>query len=58
MNAVGKAYRLKSGYSIRKMSCYDGYDIRYFWTIWSPEGNHYINCGSYEEAYELASNLR
>lgn len=54
MNCIGKRYVLKNGYSIRKAECYDGYQMRYFWTVWTPDGNHYMNCGSYNEAYELA----
>ena len=57
MNRVGKTYVLKNGYSICKCECYDGYNMQYFWTIWRPDSSHYMNCGSYDEAYELASHL-
>ncbi len=53
----GKLYTLKNGYSISKAKCYDGYNIQRFWSIWSPDGSLYRSCVSYEEAYELASNL-
>ena len=58
MNRISKMYRLKNGYGIVKCECYDGYNMQYFWTIWNPEGRHYMNCGSYEEAYEIAKNLK
>lgn len=57
MNRISKLYTLKNGYSIAKCECYDGYNMQYFWVIWTPSGKHYMNCGSYEEAHELASNL-
>ena len=55
---VGKLYRLKNGYSISKGECYDGYNMQYFWCVWKPDGNLYLSCGSYDEAYELASHLK
>lgn len=57
MFAASKMYRLKNGYGIQKRECYDGFQTRYRWTIWSPNGSVYMNCGSYDEAYEIASHL-
>lgn len=54
---VGKLYALKNGYKISKAKCYDGYIMQYFWSIWSPDGSLYMSCGSFEEAYEVASHL-
>lgn len=52
-----KEYRLKNGYTIRKEELYDGYNMRTFWRIYTPDGNPYMGCVSYKEAYELASHL-
>ena len=52
-----KVYRLKNGYTISKDEVYDGYNMRSFWRIYKPDGNFYMSCGSYKEAYEIASNL-
>ena len=52
-----KVYRLKNGYSITKEEIYDGYQTRSYWRIYKPDGNPYLGCGSYQEAYELASHL-
>ena len=52
-----KTYTLKNGYSLCKGECYDGYQTRTFWQIWTPDGHLYMNCGSYKEAYEIASHL-
>lgn len=57
MNQIGKMYKLKNGYKICKTSWYDGCNMRYYWSVWSPNGEIYMNCGSYAEAMELASNL-
>lgn len=53
-----KVYRLKNGYSISKGEIYDGYRMNIRWWIYKPNGEIYMSCGSYKEAYELASNLR
>ena len=52
-----KEYRLKNGYKLLKAECYDGYNTQTYWQIYKPNGEHYMNCGSYREAYELASHL-
>lgn len=57
MNRVGRLYKLKNGYGVSKCECYDGYNMQYFWAIFTPSGEHYKNCKSYEEAYLLASKL-
>ena len=54
---MDKTYRLKNGYSIKKGNFYDGYNMNVRWWIYEPNGNVYISCGSYKEAYEIASNL-
>lgn len=54
---VGKLYQLRNGYKISKTKCYDGYNMRYLWSIWSPDGSLYMSCVSYDEAYEIASHL-
>lgn len=54
---MNKLYRLKNGYSIRKCEYYNGYDMRYLWSIFEPGGKLYMSCVSYKEAYELASHL-
>lgn len=48
---------LENGYTIRKCKCYDDFNIRYLWNIFSPDGRLYLSCCSYSEAYELASHL-
>ena len=55
---AGKNYRLKNGYSICKTQFYDCYNVQYRWAIWTPKGELYMSCGSYNEAYELASSLK
>jgi hypothetical protein len=55
---MNKVYRLKNGYSISKNEFYDGYNMNVRWCIWSPNGKLYMSCGSYSEAYELASHLK
>lgn len=57
LERCGKLYTLKNGYSICKAKCYDGYNMQYLWSIWRPDGQLYMSCVSYEEAYELASHL-
>ena len=52
-----KVYRLRNGYSISKGEFYDGYNTNTRWCIYYPNGNFYMSCVSYKEAYELASNL-
>ena len=52
-----KVYRLRNGYSISKGEFYDGYNMNTRWCIYSPSGNLYMSCGSYKEAYSLASKL-
>jgi hypothetical protein len=54
---MDKTYKLKNGYSIKKGNVYDGYNMNVRWCIYEPSGNLYMSCGSYKEAYELASNL-
>lgn len=57
MAGFNKVYRLRNGYSLSKGECYDGYKTVTHWCIYSPDGNLYMSCGSYKEAYELASHL-
>lgn len=52
-----KEYTLKNGYRLKKAECYDGYSTRTYWQIYKPNNEHYMNCGSYTEAYELACHL-
>lgn len=54
---MNKVYRLKNGYSISKGEFYDGYKTNIRWCIYSPNGDFYMSCVSYSEAYELASHL-
>lgn len=58
MNRVGKMYRLANGYGVCKCECYNGYQMQYYWTIWKPNGEHYMTCGSRDEAFEIASHLK
>lgn len=58
MERAGKTYRFRNGYSICKCKLYNGYEMDYFWVIWMPTGEHYMTCHSYEEAKELATNLK
>lgn len=55
---MNKVYRLKNGYSISKGQFYDGYNMNTRWCIYKPNGELYLSCGSYKEAYELASHLK
>lgn len=54
---MNKTYELKNGYTISKGEFYDGYNMNIRWCIYEPNGNLYMSCGSYKEAYEMASNL-
>ena len=56
MERVGKTYTLKNGYKIAKCRCYDGFEMQYFFTVFTPDESDYRgNIGSWERAYELAS---
>ena len=57
MAGFNKVYRLRNGYSISKGEFYDGYKMNIRWCIYKPDGNLYMSCVSYKEAYELASHL-
>lgn len=57
MAGFNKVYRLRNGYSLSKSECYDGYKMVSYWCIYKPDGNLYMSCGSYKEAYEIASHL-
>ena len=48
----------RRGYKICKMSVDNGWNRYSVWTIWKPNGNVYMHCNSYDEAYELATNLK
>lgn len=52
-----REYKLRNGYSIAKTECYDGYTMQYQWSVFAPGGQLYMSCGSYQEAYKLASHL-
>ena len=54
---MNKVYRLKNGYSISKGDFYDGNNMNVRWCIYKPNGELYLSCGSYKEAYEIASHL-
>jgi hypothetical protein len=54
---MNKVYKLKNGYSLSKGTFYDGYKSNTRWCIYSPNGELYMSCVSYKEAYELASHL-
>ena len=57
MERVSKIYTLKNGYRIYKMSYYTGVETVYYWVVDDSNGARYKNCGSYDEAYEIASHL-
>ena len=54
---MGKTYTLKNGYKIAVIEAYNGYEMVKSWGIWKPDGSLYLSCGTYQEAYELASHL-
>lgn len=50
-----RKYRLKNGYSITTISCYDGYREVYRWGVFTPDGTLYRSCDGWNRAYEIAS---
>lgn len=57
-NTMNKVYTLKNGYRLMKGEMYDGYTMQTTWDIYTPDDQLYMKCGSYREAYELASHLK
>jgi len=53
-----KSYTLSNGYKLIKGELYDGYTMWTTYDIYTPDGELYMKCGSYREAYELASHLK
>lgn len=53
-----KTYTLKNGYKLMKGEMYDGCTMQTTWDIYTPDDQLYMKCGSYREAYELASHLK
>lgn len=45
----------KTGCTIKRMECYDGYNMQYYYIIFAPTGEEYMRCGSYKEALEMAT---
>lgn len=51
---MDKVYRLKNGYSISKNEFYSSSAK---WCIYALDGNLYMRCISFKEAYELGVHL-
>ena len=58
MEYRSKTYRFGNGYSTAKVGFYDGYNMNYYWAIFSPNGEVYMKCGSYEEARDIIKTLK